>query len=44
MAPFIQSVLEQVKGDVSQVLAPERIVESCHELKHVWRECTLWIP
>jgi hypothetical protein len=41
MAPFIRSVLEQVKGDVWQVLAPQRIEEICRELKHVWRECTL---
>jgi hypothetical protein len=41
MAPFIQSVFDQVKGDVAEVLSPQRIEQVCHELKHVWRECTL---
>ncbi len=41
MAPVIQSVLEQVKGDVAEVLSRSRIEQICHELKYVWRECTL---
>jgi hypothetical protein len=41
MAPFIESVLEQVKGDVAEVLSPERIEQICHELNYVWRRCTL---
>jgi Transposase DDE domain len=41
MAPFIESVLEQVKGDVTEALSPERIEQICRELNHVWRDCTL---
>lgn len=41
MAPFIESVLEQVKGDVAEALAPERIEQICRELNYVWRRCTL---
>jgi hypothetical protein len=41
MAPFIQSVLDQVKGDVADVLSAHRIKQICHELNYKWRECTL---
>jgi Transposase DDE domain len=41
MAPFIESVLEQVKGDVAEALSPERIEQICRELNYVWRRCTL---
>jgi hypothetical protein len=39
MASFIESVLEQVKGDVTEALSPERIEQICRELNHVWRDC-----
>ena len=29
MAPFLESVLEQVKGDVTKALSPERIEQIC---------------
>jgi hypothetical protein len=41
MGPFIESVLEQVKGDVAEALLPERIEQICRELNYVWRDCTL---
>ena len=41
MAPFIQSVFEQVKDDLAEVLSRKKVEEICHELKHVWRECPL---
>src|SRR5580704_15970281 len=41
MAPFIEFVLEQVKGDLAEALAPERIEQICRELNYVWRRCTL---
>jgi hypothetical protein len=41
MAPFIRSVLEQVKGEVAEVLSPQRIEQICRELGHVWRQSTL---
>ena len=41
MAPFIQSVLDQVKGDVAEALSPQKIEQICHELNYVWRACTL---
>ena len=41
MAPFIESVLEQVKGDLAEVLSPERIEQICRELNYGWRRCTL---
>jgi hypothetical protein len=41
MAPFIESVLEQVKSDVAEALSPERIEQICRELNYVWRRCTL---
>jgi Transposase DDE domain len=41
MAPFIRSVLEQVKGEVSEVLSPRRIEQICRELGYVWRQSTL---
>jgi hypothetical protein len=41
MAPFIESVLEQVKGDVAEALSPERIEQICRDLDYVWRRCTL---
>ena len=44
MAPFIQSVLDQVKGDVAEALSPQKIEQICHELNYVWRACTLDPP
>jgi hypothetical protein len=41
MAPFIRSVLEQVKGEVAEVLSPQRIEQICRELGYVWRQSTL---
>jgi hypothetical protein len=41
MAPFMRSVLEQVKGDVAEVLSPKKIERICHELNYVWRQSTL---
>ncbi len=41
MAPFIRSVLEQVKGDVAEVLSPKKIEQICRELNYTWRQCTL---
>jgi hypothetical protein len=41
MAPFIESVLEQVKGGVAEALLPERLEQICRELNYVWRDCTL---
>jgi Transposase DDE domain len=41
MAPFIESVLKQVKGRVGQVLSAESIKQVCRELNYEWRECTL---
>jgi hypothetical protein len=41
MAPFIQSIFEQVKGDVAEVLSPQKIEQVCRDIKYVWRECTL---
>ncbi len=41
MASFIESVLDQVKGDVAEALSPERIEQICRELNYVWRDCTL---
>ncbi len=41
MASFIESVLEQVKGDVAEALSAERIEQICRELNYVWRDCTL---
>ena len=37
MAPFIESVLEQVKGDVAEVLSVEKIEQICRELNYTWR-------
>jgi hypothetical protein len=41
MAPFIESVLDQVKGDVAEALSPDRIEQICRDLNYVWRRCTL---
>jgi hypothetical protein len=41
MAPFIRSVLEQVKGEVTEVLSRQNIEQICRELGYVWRQSTL---
>jgi hypothetical protein len=41
MAPFIESVLEQVKGDLAEAVSPKKIEQICRELNYAWRECTL---
>jgi hypothetical protein len=41
MAPFIESVLDQVKGNLAEVLSVEKIEQICRELNYTWRECTL---
>ena len=41
MAPFIESVLEQVKGDVTEGFRPSGSSRFCRELNYVWRDCTL---
>jgi hypothetical protein len=41
MAPFIQSVLEQVKGNVAGALSPQNIEQICRELNYVWRKSPL---
>jgi hypothetical protein len=41
MAPFIGSVLEQVKGEVAEVLSRQNIEQICRELGYVWRQSTL---
>jgi hypothetical protein len=41
MAPFIRSVLEQVKGEVAEVLSRQNIEQICRELGYVWRQSTL---
>ena len=41
MAPFIESVLDQVKGDLAEVLSVGKIEQICRELNYTWRTCTL---
>ena len=41
MAPFIESVLDQVKGDLAELLSVEKIERVCRELNYTWRACTL---
>ena len=41
MAPFIESVLDQVKGDLAEALSVEKIEQICRELNYSWRECVL---
>jgi hypothetical protein len=41
MAPFIESVLDQVKGDLAEALCVEKIEQICRELNYSWRECVL---
>src|SRR6202046_593375 len=41
MAPFIQSIFEQVKGDVAAGVSQQKIEQVCLDIKYVWRECTL---
>lgn len=41
MAAFIRSVLEQVKGDVAQVLSPQVVEQICRDLNYKWRDCVL---
>jgi Transposase DDE domain len=41
MAPFIESALDQVKGDLAEALSAEKIEQICRELNYSWRACTL---
>ena len=44
MAPFIESVLDQVKGDLAEALSVEKIEQICRELNYTAGVSAFWIP
>jgi hypothetical protein len=41
MAPFIESILDIVKGDLAETLSAGKIEQICRDLNYTWRACTL---